>query len=594
MVLGLVRVSYIFIALSMIGVLIYFYGFPQTTESEKFLTRLIELSFLFYTFRFIVRLIYELNPIKYIMEHWAETLIILYLVAEGIAFNFYDTFIIGEIFAKISGNEAGKEVFMDFSNIFIQLFFVIYIIIDIFKKRDFRQYFKIHPGLLFMLSILLIITIGTGLLLLPEMTNSNDISFIDVLFLATSSTSVTGLTTLDISEVLTFKGQLVVLFLIQIGGLNTIAFGALYLLIAKLGVGLKQHAVIEDFVNESSFLDTEKMFVRIVKWTLAIELIGAIGIFIFIHNNGLFDGTRQEVFYAVFHAISSFCSAGLSTVSGGMMNPLLVNNYFLHFVVLGLFFLGGFGMIYLFDLFGIKHLRNRMKYPWKTLKFDTKTTLYTTLILLVAGAVVFFIFEYNRSLVAHESGFGKLIVTLFSSMTPRSTGFSTVDFSTLSLPVMVFMLFLMFVGASSGSSGGGIRVSTFAVLLSSVSATIQRKQHVELFKRTIDTDTVLKAYTVLIFYIAGNLIGIFILLITEHNAIELGHFTLMDIIFEHVSAASTVGLSTGITPHLTVSGKIVIIVAMFIGRCGTLTIAYLFGKQMLSNYKYPKGHLMIG
>lgn len=523
------------------------------------------------------------------LKHWIETLIILYLVIEGISYNFFGVFTIQKIF-----NITDPEGFEGFANVIIQLFFVIYLLIDILKKRNLRQQFKIHPGLLFMLSIFLIIVIGTGLLMLPEMTQPEyQLSFIDALFVATSSTSVTGLTTVDISTILTFKGQMVILVLIQIGGLNTIAFGALYLLIAKLGIGLKQHAVIEDFVNESSFLDTEKMFTKIVKWAIGIEIIGAIIIYFLLDPIGEFASESSRIYYAIFHSISSFNNAGLSTMPGGLMNPNIMDNYLLQMVVLALLFLGGFGMIYLFDIFGIKHLRNRMRYPWKTLKFDTKTTLITTLILLVAGAVVFFIFENDRAL-HDKSTLGKIVTTLFSSMTPRSAGLNTVDFSLLSQPVLVFMLFLMFVGASSGSAGGGIRVSTFTVLVSSVLATIRRNPHVELFKRRIDTETVLKAYSILLFYIAGNLIGIFVLLITEQELIESGRFSLMDIIFEHVSAAGTVGLSTGITSYLSTPGKIVIIVAMFIGRCGTLTIAYLFGRQVLSNYKYPKGHLMIG
>lgn len=235
-----------------------------------------------------------------------------------------------------------------------------------------------------------------------------------------------------------------------------------------------------------------------------------------------------------------------------------------------------------------------MRFPWKTLRFDTKITLYTTLFLLLIGSVVFYAFEYNKSLDG-QSGFGALVTTLFSSMTTRNAGFSTVDISTLSLPVLVFFLFLMFVGASSGSSGGGIRVSTFAIMMSSVVSTIKRKPHVELFKRTIDNELVLKAYSIFIFFVVGNLIGIFALLVTEYEALEAGKFELLDIIFEHVSAASTVGLSTGITPDLTEPGKIVLIIAMFVGRVGTLTIAYLFGKQVMSRrYKYPKGHTMIG
>jgi len=191
--------------------------------------------------------------------------------------------------------------------------------------------------------------------------------------------------------------------------------------------------------------------------------------------------------------------------------------------------------------------------------------------------------------------YGKMVSTFFSSMTTRNAGFNTVDIGSLSLPVLVFFLFLMFVGAGSGSSGGGIRVSTFGIMVSSVLSTIRRKPYTEMFKRTISNDLVLKAYSIFIFFIVGNLIGIFALLITEQEALESGAFSLIDIIFEHVSAASTVGLSTGLTPELTTAGKYVIIVAMFIGRVGTLTLAYLLGKQVLSkNYKYPSGHTMVG
>ncbi|HLV43186.1 MAG TPA: potassium transporter TrkG [Brumimicrobium sp.] len=589
-VLALFKWSHVVVALSMVGVLIYYYGFPQTPESKQFLTRTIEFSFIFYLLRYIVKIIYDYNPLQYMREHWVETILVFLLLIEGISYNLFGVIIASKLFESI-----GLRDFTDFSNITIQLFFVAYIFMEMFKKRDFRQYFKIHPGLLFTLSIFGIIVIGTGLLMLPEMTRTGyDIAFVDSLFLSTSATSVTGLTTLDVSSVLTLKGQIVVMFLIQLGALNTIAFAALYLLVAKFGVGIKQHEVIEDFVNESSFLDTEKMFYRIIKWTLFIEFVGFVCVFVLLEPQGMFEDTSARLYHSLFHSISSFCNAGLSTIPNGLMNVLTIDNYLLHAVTLGLFFLGGFGMIYLFDIFGIKSLRNRMKYPWKTLRFDTKITLYTTLILLVIGAIVFYAFEHNRSL-DEKSGFGALITTLFSSMTTRNAGFSTVDISSLSLPFLVFSLFLMFVGASSGSSGGGIRVSTFAIMMSSVVSTIKRKPHVELFKRTIDNELVLKAYSIFVFFIVGNLIGIFALLVTEYEAIEAGRIHLIDIIYEHVSAMSTVGLSTGITSGLTASGKIVLIVSMFIGRVGTLTVAYLFGKQVMSRrYKYPKGHTMIG
>ncbi|MDX1653378.1 MAG: potassium transporter TrkG [Brumimicrobium sp.] len=589
-VLSFFRVAHVIVALSMIGVLVYYYGFPQTEDSRDSLLRIIEYSFLFYILRFFVKFVYDFNPVDFFKRNWFETIVIFLLLAEGISYNLFDTLLLSDFFVWL-----GFKGFADISNILIQLFFIIYIITETVKKRDFGQWMKIHPGLLFTISILTIICVGTGLLMLPEMTQSDGgISFTDALFLSTSSTSVTGLTTVDITQVLTYKGQLVILILIQIGGLNTIAFGALYLLIAKFGIGLKQHDIIEDFVNRDSLLDTESMFFRIVKWALIIELVGILCIFFLLEPEGIFANPADRLFQAVFHSVSAFNNAGLTIIPGGLMNDMLAQNYLLHTVILVLFFLGGFGMIYLFDLFQIKNLRERMKYPWKSIQFGTKISLYFTLGLLFSGAIVFFIFEQHNTLTG-QSSFGKFVTSLFESMTTRNAGFNTVDTGSLALPVLMFFLFLMFVGAGSGSSGGGIRVSTFAVMVSSVISTIRGKSHVELFKRTLSNDLVLKAYSIFVFFVVLNLVGIFILVITEHTMIENGTFTLTDIIFEHVSAASTVGLSTGITEELSAGGKYVLIVAMFVGRVGTLTLAYLFGKQVLSrNYKYPSGHTMIG
>ncbi len=589
-VLTFFRWSNFLVAFSMIGVLIYYYGFPQTAETERFLIRLIEWSFIFYTVRFFVRIIYEYNPLKYMRQHWVETVIVLVLIIEGISLNFSGVLITTKFFRYI-----GFEDLKDISNILVQLFFVTYIFVDAFKKRNFKQHFKIYPGLLFMLTLLATIIVGTGLLMLPEMTKPEySLSFINSLFLSTSSVSVTGLDPVGMIDVLSFKGEMVILFLIQLGALNTIAFGALYLLMAKFGIGLKQHKIIEDYVNESHFLDTERMFFKIVRWVLIIELIGSILVFILLKPQGMLESTPSRVFHSVFHAVSSFCNAGISMLPDGMTNPLIIHNYPLHLVTFVLVFIGAFGMIYLFDLFGIKHVRQRMKYPWKSLRFDTKLTLYTTLILLVVAAFIFFFLEFDGALEG-KSWFGKFTTTIYNAMTPRGSGLVSVPYASLSVPFLVFFLFLMFIGGSSGSTSGGIRVSTFAIVVSSVVSTIRRRPDVEILKRRIDNELVLRAYSILIFFIVGNLIGVFALSITEHEALESGQLTVFQLIFEHVAAASTVGTSSGVTPLLTESGKVVIIIAMFIGRCGTLTVAYLFGrKATVRKYKYPKGHAMVG
>jgi len=409
-----------------------------------------------------------------------------------------------------------------------------------------------------------------------------------------SSVSVTGLSTVDLANTLSFKGQFIVLILIKLGGLNTIAFGAIMLVVAKFGVGIKYHEVIEDFVNKDSILKAKSMLAKIVLWATAIEVIGIVLLFIGFGNQGVFADTVTRPFQAIFHGVSGFNNAGLSILDGGLMNTEVINNTFIHTVIMILFFLGGFGMIYVFDLFEIRRLRERMKFPWKTIEFGTKVSLYFTLGLLVFGGVIFLIFEWDNTLKG-QNLLGKVITSLFESMTTRNAGFNIVDTAAIGMPVMIVFLFLMFIGASSGSAGGGIRTSTFAIMWASLISTIKGKKHTELFKRTISNDVVLKAYAIFLFFIVGNVIGPFILAISEADLLATGKYDFMDLVFEHVSAASTVGLSTGLTSELSVTGKVVLIVAMFIGRVGTLTLAYLVGKKVIStNYKYPSGHTMVG
>jgi Trk-type K+ transport system membrane component len=454
---------------------------------------------------------------------------------------------------------------------------------------------KIHPGWLFTISIAMMTLLGGLLLMLPEMSRiEGGMGFIDSLFLSMSSVSVTGLSTIDVANTLTFKGQMIVLILIKLGGLNTIAFGALMLVVAKFGVGIKYHEVIEDFVNSDSILKAGNMLAKIVIWATTIEVIGIVLLFIGFGNDGVFADTGERFFQSVFHGISGFNNAGLSTLEGGLMHPDVINNTFVHTIIFILFFFGGFGMIYVFDLFEIKRLRERMKTPWKTIDFGTKISLYFTLGLLAFGAIIFILFEWNNGL-SEKGALGAVITALFESMTTRNAGFNVVDTAALSMPVIIVFLFLMFIGASSGSAGGGIRTSTFAIMWAALISTIKGKPNTELFKRTIPNDTVLKAYAIFLFFILGNIIGPFVLAISEADLLASGRYDFMDIVFEHVSAASTVGLSTGMTAEMSGVGKVVLIIAMFIGRVGTLTLAYLVGKRVISkNYKYPKGHTMVG
>lgn len=580
----------VLVSLTAIGTLIYYYGFELTQESKDLCFTIIECSFGFYILRFLTKLFFDFHPPTFLKSNWFETIVIGLLLIEGIAYNLFGTMIIEPVFERI-----GFEEFGEFSMIFVQLFVFIILLHSVIKQRNFRPWMKIHPGLLFTLSIAMMTFIGGLLLMLPEMSRvEGGMGMIDSMFLSMSSVSVTGLSTVDVAHTLTFKGQMIVLVLIKLGGLNTIAFGALMLIVAKFGVGIKYHEVIEDFVNKDSILKAQSMLTKIVIWATAIEVVGFVLLFIGFGNDGVFADTGNRVFQSVFHAISGFNNAGISTLHNGMMHPDVISNTFVHTVVMILFFFGGFGMIYVFDLFEFSRLRERMKTPWKTIEFGTKISLYFTIGLLLLGAVVFFISEWNNGL-SDKPLIASIVTSLFESMTTRNAGFNVVDTATLTMPVLIVFLFLMFVGASSGSAGGGIRTSTFAIIYASVISTIKGKPNTELFKRTLSNDLVLKAYAICMFFVVGNIVGPFILSISEADLLASGKYDFMDLVFEHVSAASTVGLSTGITSELSATGKIVLIVAMFIGRVGTLTLAYLVGKKVISkNYKYPNGHTMVG
>ncbi len=578
-----------FVSILCFGLMIYYYGFPLSTLEKATAFNAIQFSFAFYILRFLVHILYDFDLKSFFKKNWGRTLVILFLSLEGVSYNLFGTLLFDSIFKRY-----GFDDYIDFSIIMSQFALFAYFINGLISKQNFKPWLKVHPAFLFMSSILLLIVIGTGLLMLPEMsTVKNGLPFIDALFTAVSCVSVTGLSTIDVPTILTFKGQLVMLGLVKIGGLNIIAFGALTLIIAKFGVSVKYHQVIEDFVNRDSMNDTT-MLARIVKWSTAIEIIGAIGLFIGFGNKGVFSSVSDRFYYSIFHSISAFNNAGFSIFTNGYMNHNVVDNNFVLLVTSALIFFGGFGMIYLFDMFSREKLRERMLYPWKGLAFGTKISLYFTILLLVLGTIIFFIFEYNHTLKGVPL-LEQLNRSIFMSMTTRNGGFTIMPIGILQMPVLIIFMFLMFVGASSGSTGGGIRTSSFGVIYASMIAIVRGKKNVELFHRTIPIDIVLKAYAILIFFALGNLIGIFALSITDGQLLYSGKYTLTDFILEQVSALSTVGLSTGMTSELSNNGKIILCVSMWVGRVGTLTLAYLLSKKMLSrNYKYPNDTTMVG
>lgn len=582
------RIIMALVTLVTFGALIYYYGFPQTIESKTTLIDIFKFSFGVYIFNYILKYIYDFEPYNFFKRTWFEGLLMLILVVEGISYNLFGTLLLSSVFENI-----GIDI-TTYSNVLIQIYFLVVAFYEAGKATQVLPKIRLHPAVIFISSFLIIILAGAGLLMLPEMTNAiNGLNFTDAIFMSTSATTTTGLATVDVADFLTFKGQLIMVILVKLGGLNVIVFGSFLALASKFGMGVKQHSVVEDFMNKDSLFSAKGILKKILIWSLLIETTGVLLLY-FSWEPELFDSYTEKLFSSVFHSVAAFNNAGLSTFSKGYDTAVIEDNYMVHNITTALMFLGALGFVAIIEIFDYRKIKDRIKQPWKSLSFGTKIALYFSLGLVLVGWFFFYIFEASNTL-ENKGFFEAMSHSLLYSVSARSSGFNTLDNSMLTDPTILLLIFLMFIGGSSSSTAGGIKTSTFAIIWATVIAIIRNRHHAQLFKKTISNLLVQKALSILAIYLILLFFCTILLSITESAIITNSSFTIMDLIFEEASAFSTTGLSTGITPYISVPGKVILIVSMFIGRVGMLTVAYALGKEAVSKrYKYPKGHTMIG
>lgn len=466
------------------------------------------------------------------------------------------------------------------------------LLIAVSKVSLFFDDFYFNPTILFVLSFLMLILIGTLLLALPNSTTDSNLSFVNALFTATSAVCVTGLTVFDVSIKFTHFGQTVILVLIQLGGLGIMTFTGFFGYFFTGGFSYKNQLMYTELLSEDKIGSVIKTLSKIVFITLLFEAVGALFIFFNLPASG-FNSYGERVYFSIFHAISAFCNAGFSTIHDGLYNPVLRFNYNVHLIIAVLIIFGGLGFNIMANTYAyfkrrIIGLYRKVRYnePIKflaqELTFTSRIILYATAFLLIGATILFFILEYNNSLQEHKSLWGKLVTSFFLSATPRSAGFSTVNIQSLASPSILLMFFLMWVGASPGSNGGGIKTTTFAISFLNIFSIARGKENLELFKRRITKDTSIRALAVIIlsFMVVGTVL--FLLSITDSEK------DFRALAFESLSAFAISGLSLGITPDLSESGKIILVFAMFIGRIGALTLLIAFVKNTkIKAYRYP-------
>jgi len=382
------------------------------------------------------------------------------------------------------------------------------------------------------------------------------------------------------------------LILIQIGGLGILTFTSFFAYFFKESTSFREGMYVKDFTASENLQDVFKMAVKIVLFTLGLEIAGAILIYASIDD---ITSVENKVFFSIFHSISAFCNAGFSTSSTSFYDPGLRFDYSLQWVIMILIIFGGLGYNIVFNILtylknsivNLFHIKKKLR-SVRVITLNSKLILVTSAVLLIAGFVFFYFSEANYTLKEHTTVFGKITTAMFSSVTPRTAGFNTVDYTLVTTPSLLFVILLMWIGASPASTGGGIKTSTFAIAVLNVFATAKGRKRIEINTREISSSTVNRAFAIICIslIVIGSAITLLVFFEPKRNLMELA--------FECFSAYSTVGLSLNVTPTLCYNSKIVIIIVMFLGRIGMLNLLFgMLGQVEQKFYQYPQENILI-
>ncbi|MBN2285422.1 MAG: Trk family potassium uptake protein [Tissierellales bacterium] len=450
------------------------------------------------------------------------------------------------------------------------------------SNDDIFSSLKLNPSYFLIVWFIAIILLGATLLNLPAASiDGRSIGFVDALFTAASAVCVTGLVVVNTATHWTIFGKVVILLLIQIGGLGIMTIATLIAFMLGKRITLKDRLLMQEEMNSTTLQGVVLLARRILFLTIGVEFVGAIILSIyFIRDFGAING----IWFSVFHTVSAFCNAGFDLFGDSLVR--YVNNPVVSLTIMSLFVIGGIGFYVIMDVVQKKHIK---KYT-----LHTKMVFVITGFLIIFGFVSVFILEYNNpDTIGNLSLTGKIIASLFQATTPRTAGFNTIDTAALTMPTTFLIIILMFIGGSPGSTAGGIKTTTIGIIFVSIFRLVLGYEDAEVFKKRIPVRLILRAVAVIGIAMVFVMLAILILVITERNS----GFSFLDILFEVVSAFGTVGLSRGLTPFLSQIGRVVITIIMFVGRLGPLTLAFGIAQKQHENkgyYRYPEGKILVG
>jgi len=453
-------------------------------------------------------------------------------------------------------------------------------------KESFRN---LSPPQILVLGFLTLIIVGAILLSFPfASVDGQPLNIVDALFTSTSAVCVTGLVVLDTGTHFTLFGQIIIITLIQCGGLGFMTMASLIFLMVGKRITLKERMLLKEALNEFSISSVVKLVRMVIFVTFSIEIIGAIFFAIrFIPQFGVSKG----IYFSIFHSISAFCNAGFDLMGGFNSFIAYVDDGLVNIVMITLITLGGLGFVVLSDIY-----RKILNWHNYRLKLHTKIVLIASLSLLLIGFAIYYPLELNNpKTLGLLSSRGKFWGGVFQSVTPRTAGLSTIDQNNLTLGSKFLTMILMYIGASPAGTGGGVKTTTAFIVFLLIKSVVQGHDDVTFLQRRIDQGTVKRAVTLLFGGLFLVIVVALSLIILESGTSAV--MTFENILFEAFSAFGTVGLGTGVTPYLTSTSRIILIFAMFAGRVGLMTVMYAIANRMIKYHtriRYTKENIMIG
>lgn len=566
------------ISLLAVALLIAIVGFYLDYQQTKLVGTLMRVTTLVFVVQEFIRwfIVKDLKSYfkKRLIENILAFLIILQYIIQPISY-----------ITKITSFDLIDITFVYFG--LLQVIVFIAFFIRFFKYNAYIGRVKLHPVFITAISFAVMIVIGTLFLMLPKATPIDySISFLDALFTATSAVCVTGLNVIDIYSGFTTLGKIIILILIQIGGIGVMVLSAFVASFFLGGLSYKMRVMVKEMLSEDNLSEVSIILKRITIFTFTFEFLGVILLYFSLGSN-LNELNLSNLTLAIFHSISSFCNAGFSTFPNGLYNSGLHENYFFLSVTMFLIVAGSLGYIVIYEIY-IYYLYRIKKKIKKRLTLTSRIVLVTTISIIIIGSILIIIFDaYERE--TWMSWFDKIYHSVFLVITGRGCGLNTIDIGKLPTIALLIVAVIMWIGTSPGSTGGGIKETTFTVILLHFFNYIRGKEHVEIYHRRIDKGTILKSQMIFVSAFLVLFIVIFALVFFQPD------MELRDLVFESISALSTTGLSTGITSNLIAPSKIIIILAMYIGRIGTLSFFLAFSSEKEElKYDIPSEKIIVG